>query len=57
MRNHHTSSFRSSVGTGFIVVFAALLAWTFDLYTPYLQSSTPQPSAAAQTLASTAGFQ
>jgi len=52
MRNITHSSLRSSVCAGFTVVLTAMLAWTFDLYTPYVRTRTADTSASQQVAAS-----
>ena len=56
MRHSHPSSLRSSVCAGFTVVLTALLAWTFDLYTPYVNSSAGDTVASDKVLASVAAI-
>jgi hypothetical protein len=57
MRNITDSGLRSSVCAGFTVVLTALLAWTFDLYTPYVRTSTADTSASQQVVASASAYE
>jgi hypothetical protein len=53
MRNIISSGPKSSVCAGVAVALTALIAGIFDLYTPYIRSSTSDTVATGQEIAST----